>query len=156
MCNFFQTERLPIYRGSLCECSHLLDKRKKQLACSNLNLPRVQFLHQVQDKEEVQDEEEEVPEDTPQITSSVTTSNVTNLEMREDLAPLPDLRSISPPQSLDEEEEKEEHESCLDDDSIKLTVSKEEAIKFVKNNFGVITRFLATEECKYLKRGKLC
>ena len=129
---------------------------KKQLTWGNLNLPRVQFLHQVQDEEKVQDREEEVPEDTPQTTSSVTTSNVTNLETPEDLAPLPDLRSILPPQSLDEEEEKEEHESCVDDDSIKLTVSKEEAIKFVKNNFGVITRFLATEECKYPQREKLC
>ena len=93
----------------------------------------------VDDKdEEVQDEEEEFPEDTPQTKSSVTTCNVTNLEPRVDLARLPDLGIISPPQSSDEQEEEEEQDSSDDDDSIKLTVSKEEAIKFVKNNFGVI------------------
>ena len=212
-CNFSRTERLPVYRGSLCKCSNLLEKkRKEQLACDNLNLQRVQFLHlkklnhginnfrtlklsekldlndngldaliaqfsndmqlnedlessneqevqeqeedididneevqvqaeeeDVDDKdEEVQDEEEEFPEDTPQTTSSVTTCNVTNLEPRVDLARLPDLGIISPPQSSDEQEEEEEQDSSDDDDSIKLTVSKEEAIKFVKNNFGVI------------------
>lgn len=104
--------------------------------------------------------EEEVPEDTPQTTSSVTISNVTNIEPEvepehiedlEDTAPLPNQGSISPPQPIDEEEKEEEKEN-YDDDSIKLTVSKEEAIQFVKNNFRVITRFLQSEECKYLKR----
>ena len=107
--------------------------------------------------------EEEVPEGTPQTTSSVTISNVTNIEPEvepehiedleelEDTVPLPNLGSISPPQSIDEEEKEEEKEN-YDDDSIKLTVSKEEAIQFVKNNFRVITRFLQSEECKYLKR----
>ena len=59
---------------------------------------------------------------------------------------------ISPPQSLDEQEEDEQQDNSDDDDSIQLTATKEEAIKFVKNNFGVIKRFLTSEECNYLKK----
>ena len=102
--------------------------------------------------EEVQGEEEEFPEDTPERRSIVTTSNVNNREPRVDITQLPDLGMISPPQSLDEQEEDEQQDNSDDDDSIQLTVTKEEEIKFVKNNFGVITRFLRSEECNYLKK----
>ena len=65
---------------------------------------------------------------------------------------LEDFGSVSPPdKSLSEEEQHEEPEDD-NDDTITITATKEEVIKFIKNNLRQIKRFLTTEENNYLTK----
>ena len=65
---------------------------------------------------------------------------------------LADFGNLSPPnKSLSKEEQHEEPEDD-NDHTITITTTKEEVIKFIKNNLGQIKKFLTTEENKYLTK----
>ena len=63
---------------------------------------------------------------------------------------LPNFGSVSPPDQNWSEEE--EHEESEDDNDDTITIIATKVIKFIKNNFRQIKKFLTTEECKYLTK----
>ena len=95
---------------------------------------------------------EEIHKESEDDNDQTTTATATNeSEIPEKVTTLPDFGSVSPTdENVSEEEEDDESED--DSDTITITATKEEVIKFIKNNFGQVKRFLTTEECKYLAK----
>lgn len=114
---------------------------------NNIPLPNLESVSPP-DQNLSEEEEHKESEDDNDDTITITATNES--EITKKIKPLPDFGSVSPPDhNLSEEEEYEESE---DDNDDAITITSTKVIKFIKNNFGKIKKFLTTEECKYLTK----